>query len=69
MAALFASAGTQIRDDEGNLVATLTRDVFAHEIVSPEQFRLPDGSTPSKDAIMPRAVARFINRPLKADEE
>jgi len=55
-------AGTEIRDEKGDLVATITRDCETGEIVSPDMFRMADGSTPLRGQLMPKAVYDFIEK-------
>jgi hypothetical protein len=64
---VIAKAGTEIKDRDGNLVATLTRDVHIGEIVAANMFILPNGEHPKSGEIMPPAVWEFVNsrrRPL-----
>jgi len=52
--------GTEIRNVDGELVATIARDIAYGEIVSPDQFVLADGSRPFRGQPMPFALLRFI---------
>lgn len=53
-------AGTEIRDKAGALVATLTRDVYAHDNVHSSDFLMADGSYPAAGTLIPRAIADFM---------
>lgn len=55
-----ASKGEKIRDPQGRVIATITRDVFFGEQVHPTMFELPDGSMPKATDLMPPAVAEFV---------
>lgn len=57
---ILAKAGTEIRDADGNLVATLTCDIVRGQSVSETQFHLADGTVPIRGELMPAAVARFV---------
>lgn len=57
---ILAAAGTEIRDDNGDLVATLPCDIVQGQSVSESQFKLADGTDPIRGELMPPAVVRFV---------
>lgn len=59
---IFAHKGEEIRDTEGNLVATLARDVLSYEPISAEAFILPDGKHPVPGEAIPQAIWDFLDK-------
>lgn len=59
---VFVKAGTEVRDDDGRVVATVTRDVFRGEPPLPDQFSFADGRQLSVGEPMPPVIARFVFR-------
>ena len=57
----FMKAGTEIRDDEGNLIATVAADVVSGQIISVDNFIWPGEKPSSSDEIHP-AIRRAVNR-------
>jgi len=53
---VLVKAGTEIKDADGNLVATIVQDLVAGDHLMPEYIRLADGRTPVKGEPMPKAV-------------
>lgn len=53
-------AGHEFKDLDGTVVATLAKDVWPHEAIRADQFRLPDGSMPEPGERMHPAVERAI---------
>lgn len=58
---VFAASGHEIRDHDGTLVATLACDVRCGDLVSIEQFKLPDGTKPDPLEYCPDPVHEFVN--------
>jgi hypothetical protein len=52
--------GAEIRDDYGNLVATLTDDVMFGQIMAPNHFTPAEGSEWPEGQV-PEAVTRFMD--------
>lgn len=63
---LFAKAGTEIRDENGALVATIIRDVYIGDPIGSADLVLPDGSHPIPGDLMPKAVVDFMNSKRQA---
>ena len=57
----FIRAGTELRDEDGELLATLKRDVFTGDMVAKDQFDFALGHEPNGVALDPR-LFRAIER-------
>lgn len=53
-------AGTEIRDEEGNLIATVVEDIHPWTENSHKLFRLPNGEHPVPGEEMSAEVAAFL---------
>jgi hypothetical protein len=54
-------AGHEFRDEDGTVIAKLTRDINTHEHVMASDFILPDGTQPVANELIPPALARALN--------
>ena len=59
---LLVKAGTEIRGDDGQLVATITRDMHAGDIISAGHVQMADGHILKEGDIMPRDVWAFFSK-------
>jgi len=53
------TAGTEIRDDDGNLIATWARDMFPGSAVTVDSLRF-EGKTPKVGEPMHPAIRKFL---------
>lgn len=57
-------AGTEIRDGDGKLIATVVRDIHIGESLMATSFRLPDGNHPIGGTLIPTAVDEYLKRQI-----
>jgi hypothetical protein len=57
---VLVKAGTEIRDSDGVLVATIVHDLVAGDYLLPDYVRLADGRTPVEGEEMPKAVWEYL---------
>ena len=59
---VLVTAGTEIRDDDGALVATVARDLHAGAFLEPADIRLADGAMLARGERVPVDVWRYLVR-------
>lgn len=57
---LIAKAGEEIRDADGDLVATLAVDIHVGQVCLASQWILPNGKHPSPTDTVPEAIRDFV---------
>lgn len=55
-------AGTEIRDGDGKLIATIVHDMHEGDLLLPEYVRMADGTMPVIGEQMPQVVWDFIRK-------
>lgn len=57
---VLVKAGTEIKDADGNLIATIVHDLNAGDHLMPEYIRMADGTTPVAGEPMPKAIWDYL---------